>query len=208
MSCKEQLSSILEAFEKRGIRTHLSDDRKGALTKCLEFVEGHETVALGGSSTLAEIGLPESLEKAGVDVFKRPPRDSSPDFRYMEMRKSLMVDVMYSSANAVTRDGRILNIDGYGNRVSSHIFGPKRVVIVVGYNKITGTLAEAYYRVKNIASPPNVRRLETGAPCGENDYCTDCLGHPGRICGYVVEFQNVRFRDRVHLIMVNERLGF
>lgn len=205
MANEKQLSEILRRFEDHGIVCHLVHDRAAALTVCMELARDASSVSWGGSMTLGEIGLPEAIERTGIRVIKRV--DGTLQERYLSARETLTADVYFSSANALTRDGKIVNIDGFGNRVAAHIFGPHKVVFVAGVNKMTGTLDEALYRVRNIASPPNVRRLGTGAPCGELEYCNDCAG-PGRICNDLVIIENVRMAGRVHLVLVNEDLGF
>ncbi len=205
MASEKQLSEILRRFEEHGIVCHFAHDRAAALSVCLELARDASSVSWGGSMTLGAIGLPEAIERTGVRVIKRV--DGTPQERYLSARDTLTADLYFTSANALTRDGKIVNIDGFGNRVAAHIFGPHQVVFVAGVNKITGTLDEAIYRVRNIATPLNVRRLASGAPCGERDYCNDCSG-PGRICNDLVIIENVRMVGRVHLVLVNEELGF
>ncbi|MFA4987286.1 MAG: lactate utilization protein [Candidatus Brocadiia bacterium] len=206
MTFEKELREALTAFAAKGYETHYVQNRDAALELCLKFATPGCTTAMGGSTTLREIGLPERLRSAGVKIVEAA-ENATPEEHYRSRLNTLDVDVYYTGTNALTRTGCLVNIDGYGNRVAAQIFGPRKLVIVAGRNKLVGTLAEALYRVKFIAAPPNVRRRNTGAPCGTAGICTECAGDC-RICNDTVIIENVRFKGRNVLIMVDETLGF
>jgi L-lactate utilization protein LutB len=198
--------SILGPFAQRGIVTHAASNSREALELCLGLIDGEEPVSWSGSMTVEAIGLQQAVEAKGIRVLSRLA-EGSPEERWIAARNTLSAATYFTSANAITYDGRLVSIDGFGNRVAAQIFGPGRVVFVAGVNKLVGTLGEAIYRVRNIATPANVRRLHGTAPCGELDHCVDCIT-PGRICCDLAVIEYVRVPGRVHLVLVNERLGF
>ncbi len=207
MGLFDELHTVAEAFRANGFEAVPVRDRAEALEACLSAVKEGDRVGFGGSATLKEIGLHEALARTGAELITAP-RELPREERYERLRAMLSADVYFSGANALTRDGVMVNEDGFGNRVSAQIFGPRKVVVVAGWNKITGTLEEAVYRVRNIAAPPNVRRLGTGAPCGELEYCVECAPEEGRICNALTVVRRVREKGRIRLVLVAERLGF
>jgi len=160
----------------------------------------------------------EELEKRDSHQVFHPYRKDGEDYQPATMRefveigmKALSTDFFLTGINAVTLDGKIVNTDGVGNRVSGFLIGPRKVIAVAGVNKIVTNLEEALERIKKIAAPINARRhhikhgLEEVPPCGIAGECVDCH-HQRRICCYtlVVEFQN---RPRIEVILVGEKLG-
>ncbi len=207
MNREIEIKSVLNAFEKKGFETYYAENRAAALKMCLSHIEPHNKVAWGGSVSLGDIGLHDALKSLDIEILAAP-YDVPFDERIALLRRCQHADVFFSGANALTRDGRMVNIDGLGNRVASSIFGPKKFIVVAGYNKIVGTLDEALYRIKFIATPKNVRRLNGKAPCSLLDVCVDCDQEQGRICNSLVVTENNRFRGRMILIIVNEKLGY
>jgi hypothetical protein len=132
------------------------------------------TVGLGGSVTLRETGIDVLLKSRGNTVFDHWDSSKSSAENLDARRKQLTSDFFLTSINAVTIDGELVNIDGAGNRVAAMIFGPKHVIAIVGYNKITGSIDEAIWRTKNIASAKNCKRLGLNTPCAKTGFCLDC----------------------------------
>ena len=122
-------------------------------------------------------------------------------------RAASQADVYLCSANAVTEDGRIVNIDGTGNRLAALCWGPGRVVLVVGKNKVTGSLEDALERIKTKACPPNARRLGFQTPCAKLGYCTDC-DSPQRICSATLILDRAPYSHPVEVVLVNQELGY
>ena len=123
------------------------------------------------------------------------------------MRKAFVSDTFLASANAITENGELYNVDGNGNRVSAMIFGPKQVIIVAGMNKIVKDLDEAKKRVETIAAPKNTVRLEKATPCAKTGVCGHCHSDDRICCSYVTLAQQ-RVADRIKVIIVNENLGY
>ena len=126
----------------------------------------------------------------------------------MEIRRAhLNSDIFITSTNAVTETGELVNIDGTGQRVAAMIFGPKKVVVVAGVNKITGDLEEGLWRTSNVAAPMNARRLHSKTPCVETGECDDCVA-PGRICGITTIIHRRPSRIPFTVVLVGEKLGY
>jgi hypothetical protein len=122
-------------------------------------------------------------------------------------RRGLTADFMIASSNAITLDGRLVNLDGMGNRVAAMTFGPQKVVLVVGMNKLAMTLQEAIDRTKQLAAPMNCIRLDIANPCRETGLCSDCHT-PTRICNIWSIIEGAVVKDRIHVKLVGENLGF
>ena len=163
------------------------------------------SVGLGGSMTLKEMGVEEKL-KANNTVYWHWNSTTDPK---ESLRQAMTTDVYLLSANAIAEDtGEILNIDGTGNRVSSSLFGHKKVYFVAGKNKISPDYESALFRLRNVVSPKNAQRLGAKTPCAVNaDKCYNC-DSPGRICNALVVFyKKIRSMD-AEVILINEDLGY
>ena len=139
------------------------------------------TVGLGGSVTLRRTGIDVLLKSRGNTVFDHWDSSKSSGENLDTRRKQLTSDYFLTSINAITIEGELVNIDGAGNRVAAMIFGPKHVIAIVGYNKITSSIEEAIWRAKNIASAKNCKRLGLNTPCAKTGFCLDCKP-PVSIC--------------------------
>ena len=182
----------VEALKRRGydaIAVATRDEARALVMKEAEFAD---SVGWGGSETIKEIGVRTELEESRKEI-----RDHQ-----------TQMDLFLLSANAMTEDGIIVNIDGTGNRVAASIFGPKRVVYVVGRNKIVaGGVVEAIVRAKKSACPPNCRRLAKHTPCARLGVCADC-DSPDRICKVTAIFDRCPSHTSTLVIIVNENLGY
>lgn len=186
------LDKIAAAMEKRGFEVFVCSDGAAATEKVLELVDGAKTVAWGGSETLKELGLREKISEAGK----------------LFSEQYFNADCFLLSANALTADGRIVNIDGTGNRVSASIFGPGMVIFVIGRNKLVdGGLDAAVERIKRCACPPNCRRLGKDTPCAATGKCADCSS-PDRICKVTVVHERAPSRTRSVAVLVDAELGY
>ncbi len=166
-----------------------------------------DTVSVGGSVSLFEAGVIDFLRNGNYDFLDRYREGlTKPDIDEI-YRKSYYADAYFCSANAVTENGELYCVDGTGNRISAMIYGPKSVILIVGYNKIVRDLDEAYDRVKNLAAPANCKRLNMGTPCTKFGSCVDCFDE-NCICATEVVFSRQRFPDRIKVILVGEELGY
>ncbi len=183
---------IIGALEKRGYEVEFAKDKAEAKSLVLKEAELVESVGWGGSESLKEIGAREALEKSGKEI-----REYQMD-----------MDLFLLSANAMTADGVIVNIDGHGNRVAASICGPKSVLYVIGRNKIVeGDVMDAIKRVKKFACPPNCRRLSKKTPCAITGECADC-DSPDRICKVTAIFDRPPTGMPTKIILVDEDLGY
>lgn len=162
------------------------------------------SVAVGGSMTLFETGIIDWLRQQPVTFHDR----YNPDNDVQEMfRNAFFSDVFVTSTNAVTLEGELLNVDAGGNRTAAMIFGPKKVLIIAGINKLVKNMAEAELMIKRTARPMNNERLNTNNPCRLVGECTECITE-SRICSVFVRIARSQIRDRISVILVNENLGY
>ncbi|MBE0618838.1 MAG: lactate utilization protein [Proteobacteria bacterium] len=202
----KRLEIAAEALEKNGFRVSICPDREAAVGKVLEEVGDAQTVGFGGSVTAVELGLPQRLAALGKECLIHGAPGMSPEERVAVMRRQLTCDAFLTGVNAVTLDGKLVNIDATGNRVGAMTFGPKKVVVVAGANKLAADADEAVRRIKTWASPPNARRLAFKTPCAESGVCCDCRS-PDRICRVVhIQERRPRLTD-TRIVLVGETLG-
>lgn len=194
-------SQIKQNFERHGFATQLFATKEAA-RRYLAGILQNRTIGFGGSETLREMGLFEALQQHNVVVW----HNKVPG---MAVRKlANCADVYITSANAVTETGEIVNIDGTGNRVAMTAFGPEVCYYIVGKNKITPTIGEAYSRCKNVAAPLNARRVGAKTPCAvKGDKCYNC-NSPGRICRIISVIERAPLGMMCEILFVEEDLGF
>jgi len=199
------------ALERNQFKVLVALSKKDAVDKILDLIPGNAKVGVGGSMTIRELGLIEALTRRGNCVIHhwmldRPFRDWLPFM--MEAHNS---DVYVCSSNAVTEDGKLVNIDSTGNRVASMIFGPKKVIVVAGKNKIVKDVDEGLKRLRRVAGPLNAKRHNlVELPCVTTGVCTDC-DSPKRICRIITIMERApnRVRDpNITVVLVDEDLGF
>lgn len=197
--------AVAEAMKKRGFDAYYVSTAEEARAKALELIPENSTVSWGGSVTIDEIGLKKAVIDGGYNVINRDEA-GTPEERTELMRKALTCDVFLMSANAVSEDGQLVNIDGNGNRVAALCFGPKEVIVVAGMNKVAGNIEEAYARARKFAAPVNAQRFNLGTPCNRTCMCSDCLS-PDSICSQLVVTRRTS-GGRIKVILVGEDLGF
>lgn len=194
--------TVIKGLESRNMTGYYAADKKEALKQALELIQEESTITMGGCTSAIEIGLIEALENGNyhyIDRNKMEPRES--------MLAAYDADVFLSSANAVTSDGILVNIDGNANRVSAIAQGPKKVVFLVGMNKVCDDLDGAMKRARNVAAPANAQRFEVDTPCKKTGKCFDCKS-PDTICCQFLITRFSRHAGRIHVILVNDNLGF
>ena len=195
---------VAEALNKRGFDAYYVSTAEEAKAKALELIPEGAVVSWGGSITVDQIGLKEEV----LNKFSVINRDAakSPEERMELMRQALTCDTFLMSANAITEDGQLVNIDGNGNRVAALCFGPKEVIVVAGMNKVVGSLEDAWDRARNYAAPVNAQRFELPTPCGKTGLCADCK-NSSTICTHFVVIRMGK-NGRIKVILVGEELGF
>lgn len=188
---------------ERGFIPHIAKNKDDARLLALEII-GRDSVGFGGSVTLEEIGLYDALCAAGNDVYSLWHSDDPAQAR----TAAAHADCYVSSANALSKDGIIINIDGYGNRVAATFQGPRRVIFVIGRNKIAEDLESGVRRAKDVASPLNAKRLGKKTPCVAAGKCMDC-NSPERICKVTTLMEGPSHHvEQAHVILVDEDLGY
>ena len=201
------MTDVVQALVKRGFAAEAVATPAEAVERIRKLAAGARTVGFGGSLTLKQIGAAEALEADGKELLRHGTPGLSPAEKAAVMKRQQTCDLFLLSANAVTSDGRIVNIDGNGNRVAASIYGPSQVVFVVGRNKIVqGGLDAAVERIKRAACGPNCRRLGKHTPCALNDTCADC-DSPDRICKVLVVMERRPTSTPMTVLMVDSALG-
>ncbi len=203
---EKQAQSIIAALAKRGMTGYYFPTAAECTAAIAAMITGGR-VSWGGSETLSQCGIPEAMAaKEGVTVLDRSKCKNDAELSAF-YKDAFDCDYYFMSSNAITLDGQLINIDGNGNRVASLIFGPKKVFIVAGMNKVTPTVDDGIRRVRNFASPPNAVRLSKNTPCAMTGKCGDCLCDDC-ICSQIVITRRSRDKERIHVFLVGEELGF
>jgi L-lactate utilization protein LutB len=196
-------STVIKGLESRNMTGYYAKDREEALKTALSLIEKGSSVTMGGAMSAHEIGLVEAIKNGDYDFIDR---DAFSDKREA-LLKGYGADVFLASANAMTQDGIIVNIDGNSNRVSYIAQGPKKVIFIVGMNKICDNLDGAMKRARNVAAPINAQRFGLDTPCSKTGTCMDCKSQDTICCQFLI-IRFSRHKDRIHVILVNDTLGF
>lgn len=197
----------LTALGANGFEVIYADNSKEALDKVMFLIPKEAKVGIGGSVTVRDIGLVEAIEKQNNIIFMDWKKTLELKEKLKVGKAALTSDVYLTSSNAITLQGQLVNIDGTGNRVSAIIFGPKKVIIVAGANKLVDTLDEAFARIRNIAGPLNGKRLDLKTPCALTGKCTDC-NSPDRMCKITVILEKKPDLSDITIVLVGENLGY
>jgi L-lactate utilization protein LutB len=198
---------VVEALTKRGFTALFCANGEEAGAYILAQAQEAQNVGFGGSLSVADLKLTTLLADQGKEIINHGFPDLTPEQRMTAMRRQLTCDLFLTGTNAVTMDGQIVNIDGNGNRVGSILFGPKKVIIVVGRNKIVdGSAEDAIARIKEKASPPNAMRLNKQTPCAVTGICSNC-DSPQRICRITTILERKPSLTDIHVLVVNEDMG-
>jgi hypothetical protein len=204
---EERAKKTIEKLVAHDFKALYVRNKQGAAEEIWKHITPKQRVGVGGSVTIRELGILGQLEARGQPLYDHW-KPGIPKENVLEIRKSQMTsDVFLSSVNALTMNGELVNIDGAGNRVNSTVFGPGRVILVAGYNKIVEDVQEAIKRIKDIAAPMNAKRLNIDVPCAKLGKCVDC-NSPNRICRVVVIHERRPLLTDMLIILVGEELGF
>ncbi len=199
---------IINHLEKRRMEGSYASSAAQAKDEILTMIPKGSTVFRCGSMSAVDMGLWDEISKLpGVELLDPFRPGLSPE-EGMEVRlRGMSSDMMITSSNAVTLDGKLVNLDGMGNRVAAMIFGPKKVILVVGMNKVSPDLDSAIARVKHYAAPINSIRLSRKTPCVETGLCSDCKSEQ-RICNMWSIIEGHGIKGRIHVKLVGENLGY
>ena len=194
---------VIKGLESRNMRGYYAENREKAVEFALNLIPEGGTVTMGGATSAHEIGLVDAIRAGNYNFIDR---DQCADKR-AAMLAAYDADVFISGINALTEDGQLVNIDGNANRVSAICQGPKKVVFIAGMNKVCSDLDGAMKRARNVAAPINAQRFGLSTPCCKTGACMDCKS-PDTICCQFLITRFSRHRDRIHVILVNDTLGF
>lgn len=198
---------IIKNLAKRNMEGIYCASSRELLEKILPMMEEGSSIAWGGSESLKECGLLDTLKESGkYNLIDRSTAKTPEELQdiYLQSADS---DYFLMSTNAITMDGELVNIDGNGNRVACLIHGPRHVFLVVGMNKVVTDIGSGLSRTQNVASPPNTIRLNKNTPCAQTGFCSNCLS-PDCICCQLVITRYSRHDDRIKVFLVGENLGF
>jgi L-lactate utilization protein LutB len=199
---------VIKNLEKRRMEGSYAATAGQAKEEIVAMIPQGAQVFRCGSMTALDIGLWEAIsELSGVEVIDPYQAGISPEEGLDRRRRGMTADVMIASTNAITLDGKLVNLDGMGNRVAALAFGPKKVILVVGMNKVVPDLESAMARVKHYAGPVNAVRLNLNTPCVETGLCADCSS-PQRICNAWSIIEGQMIKGRVHIKLIGENLGY
>lgn len=203
---KLKIETVIKNMEKRGLKGHYCETAEEACEMILSMIEDKSVVSWGGSVTINSLGVKEKLAERDIKTID-PYGTPDPAESIERRRQGLMADYYLMSTNAITMDGELLNIDGTSNRVAALCFGPKKVIVVAGANKLATGLEDAYDRAKLYAAVPNNVRLKRNTPCTITGVCSNCLSKDC-ICCNIVTTRFCSTPDRIQVLLVNETLGF
>ncbi|MBR2707295.1 MAG: lactate utilization protein [Mogibacterium sp.] len=194
---------VIKGLESRNMSGYYAKDREEALKIALGLIKEGSTVTMGGAMSAHEIGLVDALKKGNYNFVDR---DQMEDKKAAALA-AYSADVFLTSTNAMTEDGMLVNIDGNANRVSAIAHGPEKVIVIAGMNKVCDDLDGAMKRARNVAAPTNAQRFGIDTPCSKTGSCMDCKS-PDTICCQFLITRYSRHSDRIHVILVNDMLGF
>ena len=194
---------VIKGLASRNMCGHYASTREEALEVALSLIPEGSSVTMGGSMSVHEIGLKDALVEGNYQFIDR---DAYEDKR-AAMLAAYDADVFLASANAITEDGVIVNIDGNANRVSAIAQGPRKVIFVVGMNKVCDDVDGAMKRARNVAAPINAQRFGLATPCAKTGSCMNCKS-PDTICCQFLITRFSRHEGRIHVVLVNDDLGF
>ena len=202
-----KINRTIEALKKNNMNGYYAKNRDEVIKLIEDIVAEGAKVAVGGSETLSELGVLEHLRSGRYDFLDRYKAGLTPEEVTNIFKQSFLADAYLSGCNAITENGELYNVDGNGNRVAAMLYGPDKVIVICGVNKIVKDVDEAIKRNREISAPMNAKRLNRKTPCAKVGYCMDC-NSPERICNEYTLIKKQRSAERMHVIFLNENLGY
>ncbi|MBQ4369853.1 MAG: lactate utilization protein [Oscillospiraceae bacterium] len=197
---------VIRALEMRHMEGYYAATKAEALKKALELIPEGSSVGWGGCRSAEEIGLIDAVCSGNYAELDRSKAANQKE-RYEIMNRCLTADWFIMGTNAITEDGQLVNLDGMGNRVAALCYGPRKVLIIAGMNKLVRSVDDAVSRTRHTAAPINAARFDIDTPCKQTGVCGDCL-KDGCICSQLVITRNCKPNGRIKVILVGESLGF
>lgn len=201
-----KINRTLESLRKNNMESFLINTHEELINKIEELVDADSKVSFGGSMTLFETKVMEHLRSGRYELLDRYKEGLTQKEIKEIFRESFFCDAYFTSTNAITETGELYNVDGNGNRVAAMLYGPDKVIVIAGVNKIVKDINEAIYRVENFAAPANAKRLDKKTPCTVAGKCMNCSS-PERICR---EYTVIRkpIPNRIFVLLLNEEYGY
>lgn len=208
MEEENHMDRLMRNLEVNHFTVHRAGNKDEAREIALSLIPPGAKVGMGNSLTLRETGIFAALTSGAFNTINQFEAGISPEENLRRRKAGMIADVYFTSTNVLTMDGALINVDGKGNRVAAMMFGPDRVVVVVGKNKIVVDEAAAWEKMRGSIAPTLAKRLGRATPCAGTGTCSDCQS-PQRICRCytVIRSQMPADRDRIHIILVDEDLG-
>ena len=204
---EQKVLRTIESLNKNNMNGYLVNTNEELIEKIEELVREGATVSCGGSVSLFETGVMDHLRSGRYKFLDRYEEGLSKEEITNIFKESFFADAYFASSNAVTEDGKLYNVDGNGNRVAAMLFGPEKVILIVGVNKIVKNIDEAVMRNREISAPANAKRLNKLTPCTKVGYCVDCKGSD-KICREFTVISSQGDKDRIHVIFMNKEIGY
>jgi L-lactate utilization protein LutB len=203
---EKMMERAVKALSSNYFDARSFSDRELLINAVMQYATPGSKIGIGGSLSVRGIGLIERLSDQNTQVLDHWKQGLTKEEISAIRLSQLTCDLFLSSANAITEKGEIVNIDGFGNRINAMTFGPKKVIIIAGYNKIVPDVNSALDRIKRVAAPLNAKRLGLPLPCAETGYCHDCKTE-ARICKVTSIIQRRPSGTDVSVYLINEELG-
>jgi len=205
------IEETLENLKANRFNTGFAENSDAVRKMILSSISENMVVGIADSATVRQIGIVEELENRGIKVWNPFSRELTTDstktvVRDDMSRQILSCDVFVAGSNAVTRDGKLVNVDAVGNRVAAMIFGPRKVFIILGKNKIVKNVDEAFHRIRNVIAPFHAKTKEIATPCAQTGKCSDCNA-ARRICSVTTVMEKRPWRTEITVVLVDEDLG-
>lgn len=204
---ESRVNGTINSLKKNGMNGYLVNSHEELIEKINELTNDGDTVSCGGSMSLFETGVIDYLRSGKYNFLDRYEDGLSKDDLKKLYRNTFSADVYFTSTNAITEKGELYNVDGNGNRVAAMLYGPDKVIIIAGINKIVENIEEAIKRNERVSAPANCKRLNRGTPCVKVGHCMDCSSEE-RICNEYTIIRRQGNKDRIHVIFLNEELGY
>ncbi len=204
---EQMCKRAVDALDKNGFHAFYMPGRQDAFEYIIKAAKDAETIGFGGSMSVSELKVAEKLAQEGKKLLVHARKDLSVEEKLSIMRQQLTCDLFLTGTNAITLSGHLVNIDAHGNRAAAMFFGPRKIIVVAGRNKIAENNQEAIKRIKTHAAPPNCMRLNLDTPCAKTGFCHDCHS-PSRACRITTVIERQPRLSDIHVLVVNEEMGF
>lgn len=201
------IEEAIVTFSKNRIKLSYFEDTKAFYKYIDNLIKPKQTVGVGDSISFEEIGLYDYLRNLDINFLDKYNKELTKEEKKALYINNFNSDIFFSGINALSSEGKIYNLDGNGSRVAPIIYGPKKVILVCGINKLVKSEKEALDRIKLKAAPLDAIRLNKKTSCVKTKICMDCKS-PDKICNYMTVIQGQFDSDRIEILLINRELGY